>query len=647
MEAEVHMATAVAKGGGSRVTARAAAPSSGILVVMLLALAVIAGTMPSAALTGSAPPHPAALDYSPDPPGRVAAVRSQFIVDQLGLSFAPLAPPTDVPTVPVGAGVKGAPDTIAGPARAAVVDKEFRCVGDRQTQDPLAPPCDDSVFTGDNGGATWKGVEREEVRILVRVRGGGPYAPPAPARSGPEAGASPADTYLDLGLPPRGDEPLLVTPLRDLQTYFNRRYQTFGRKVRLVVYFDDGHTHPPGAGRDLAAENDLISRPFSMVSLIRAPFVENYMEALAQRRIVAFDGEQNRSQQFFDRQPGMLWGYHASVEQQAALYASYVCKKVIGHPVSISGEPLANGRPRRLALLYTSNPSRHDFIELGRRIRKQITECGGEIVDEARYRTNGEDCTNLPHEQDEGDIARARDDLARFRSRGVTTILWPGCPTSAHPLAASAAGWFPEWVLTGDPNMAEAALAGTLAGAGAVWDRHAVMVSARPFQPPAQRTRCWSALEEIAPADDEVSGRYKACEWFGALQQVFTGIQLAGPTLTPTNLTAGFRRLRVEASSDPQVPTCAYEFGDAACIKDGQALLFDLRGGAAEFEPPPGLGAAVPYDPGACWRAIESGKRYLPGEWPSGNVEAQVRADDPCTYDQQQVVRNGIVVGRK
>lgn len=633
-----------AEGGSARartVARSAAPPVVAVGVVALIALAGLLGIQPLSATTMAAPPRPGALDYRRDPPGRIAPVRSQFIIDRLGLSFA-AQPPTSEGALLPGDSMLPRPLDPGGRPASAAARKDFRCVDGRQTEDPLAPPCDDTVFTGDNGGATWRGVSREEVRIMVRIEGGEVYAPPAPARSGPDAGAPPADAYIDLGRPPAGEEPLLVGPFRDLQTYFNRRYQTFGRSVRLILYFDDGFARRASASRDLAVENDLVTRPFSAVSLIRMPFLEPYLDSLAQRGVVTFDGEQNRSQRFFEQRPGLLWGYQASVEQQAALYSSYVCQKVIGHPVSISGEPLANGKPRRLALLHTSNPSRFDFLELARRIREQVRACGGTIVDEGRYRTNGEDCTNLPHEQDDEDVKRAKDDLARFRSKGVTTILWPGCPTSAHPMAASADGWFPEWVLTGDPNMAQAALAGTLAAAGPVWDRHAVMVSARPYEPPVWRTRCWAALEEVDPAEDEVAGRYTVCNWFGPLQQVFAGIQLAGPALTPENLAAGFRRLRVVGSSDPEVPTCAFGPNDAACIKDGHALLFDQRGGAAEFEPDPNLA----YVPASCWRAIERGKRYLPGEWPPGNVDAQVRVDDPCTYDQQQVMREGIVVGR-
>lgn len=643
------MGTVAEKGSGrGRTVARSAAPPLAVVSVLaLMSLAGLMGIQPASSRTMASPPRPAALDYRRDPAGRIAPVRSQFIVDRLGLSFA--AHTLSIGGLSSGDGVAPRPlGADGGPAPSALTArKSFRCVGGRQTEDPLAPPCDDSDFTGDNGGATWRGVSREEVRVLVRIRGGDPFAPPAPVRSGPEAGASPADRYIDLGAPPTGEDPIVVAPLRDLQTYFNRRYQTFGRRVRLIVYFDDGYARAGADERELAAENDLIAASFSGISLIRdLPFVDAYVDELARRGVVAFDGVQFRSQQFFDRRPGHLWGYHATAEQQAALFASYVCEKVVGHPVSISGEPLAQGKPRRIALLRTSNPSQLGYLELGRRVREQVKACGGEIVDEARYRTNGEQCTNLPHEQDDEDIRRAADDLTRFRAKGVTTILWPGCPTSAHPIAASAEGWLPEWVVIGDPYMSQAALAGTFAGAVAVWDRHAVMVSARPYQPPVWLTRCWAALQEVDPAEDEVSGRLTVCDWFGSLQQVFAGIQLAGPRLTPDTLTAGFRRLRVEASTDPQVPTCSYEPGDSACIKDAQALFFDMRGGADEYAPGPVIESSLPYAPAACWRAIEHGKRSLPGAWPPGNVDAQVRADDPCTYDQQHVVREGFTVGR-
>ncbi|HUQ83173.1 MAG TPA: hypothetical protein VM076_18620, partial [Gemmatimonadaceae bacterium] len=510
-----------AKAGGRYVVA----PLAAALMLALFTAVAAAGAQIPASSTTASPAESAPLDYHRDPSERVARVRAQFIEEQLGDVFGNRAS---------AVASERSPGRPTAESRFSTTGKAFRCVNGLQTEDPLAPPCDDSNFNGDNGGATWTGVTRDEVRLLVRIEGGDLYAPPAPVRSIPEAGSPPADAYIDLGRPETPDEPIVAGALRDLQTYFNRRYQTFGRSVRLIVYFDDSYSHPAESNRQLAIENSLVAQPFAALSVSRdIPHMDTYLATLASRGIVSFDGALVRSQRFFEREPNRLWGYHATVEQQAELYSSYVCQKVAPFPVSISGEPTAQGRPRKLALLHTSNPSLHDYRELARLIRLRLAACGAPVAEEATYRTNGEQCTNLPHEQDDDDIEHSRADMRRFRDAGVTTILWPGCPTSAHPMAASIDGWLPEWVILGDAQMSQAALAGTFAGAVAVWDRHAVMVSARPYQPPVWQTRCWAASQEGDPDETEVAGRYTVCESFGALQQVFAGIQLAGPQLTP------------------------------------------------------------------------------------------------------------------
>lgn len=641
----------VHRGPGAGVSGSARAASvltAAMLTASLLVAAVVTGNAP-ASVAARPVPVGGALDYGVDAATPVAPVRPEFIADRLGTDIfsAPVSSssgagsPTRQASAPPPASRPGSGQTAEG--------KEFRCVGGRQTDDPLAPPCDDTVFDGDNGGATWSGVSRDEVRILVRIEGGEDvYLPPPAVRSTPDSGQTPADQYLDLGLPPRADEPIGIEGLRDLQTYFNRRYQTYGRRLRLIVYFDSGYSLPESTAAPLAVENDVLTDPFAAISLNRdAPFVDDYLVALARRGVVAFDGWQYRSRRFFATAPGFLWSYHASIDQQAELFASYVCTKVVGHPVAIAGDPLLRGAPRRLALLHTANPSQRDYRALAARIRTRLEACGASIVAEATYRTNGEECTNLPHEQDEDDIRKARADLARFRAAGVTTILWPGCPTSAHPVAATLDAWLPEWVLVGDPYMSQAGIAGTVAGAAAAWDGHAVMVSARPFQPPLWETRCWAAIEEVDPGTDEPQGRFDSCTGFGPLQQVVAGVQLAGPRLDPSTFAAGFRQLVVRGSSDPQVPSCVYTAGDYSCIKDGQALLFDAGGSTGQPTLVDGLSRGGVLElPQPCWRAIEGGRRYLAGAWPPGNVDAQFGPADTCTYDQQHLPREAFRVGR-
>src|SRR6185503_2209172 len=96
-------------------------------------------------------------------------------------------------------------------------------------------------------------------------------------------------------------------------------------------------------------------------------------------------------------------------------------------------------------------------------------------------------------------------------------------------------------------------------------------------------------------------------------------IQVAGPRLGPTSIDRGYHAIPAVRSNDPTTPACFYSNGDYTCVKDAQAEIWDGGG------QPPGDNR-----PG-CWRAIEGGHRYLPGEWPKGNVNAQIKGNEPCS----------------
>src|SRR5207302_1644062 len=71
-----------------------------------------------------------------------------------------------------GVGVAG-----PGPGGALGVGKNpttKRCVGKppRQAEDPMSPPCV-AYFNGDNGGATYQGVTRDEITVAILWNGGG------------------------------------------------------------------------------------------------------------------------------------------------------------------------------------------------------------------------------------------------------------------------------------------------------------------------------------------------------------------------------------------------------------------------------------------------------------------------------------------
>jgi hypothetical protein len=149
------------------------------------------------------------------------------------------------------------------------------------------------------------------------------------------------------------------------------------------------------------------------------------------------------------------------------------------------------------------------------------------------------------------------------------------------------------------------------------FDGRAIVVTPQTFQPANEQQRCWQSYKEADPDLPDTDLGY-ICEYYRNLFQVFTGIQVAGPRLGPTSIDKGFHAIPAVESTDVQTPACFYLPGDYTCVKDAIAEIW--RAG----QTPPGA-----QQPG-CWAAIENAKRYLPGRWPEGNVDAQITGAEPC-----------------
>jgi hypothetical protein len=108
------------------------------------------------------------------------------------------------------------------------------------------------------------------------------------------------------------------------------------------------------------------------------------------------------------------------------------------------------------------------------------------------------------------------------------------------------------------------------------------------------------------------------------MRQLFTGIQVAGPRLTPESMEKGFRAIPSIQSKDPYVPACFYEPGDFTCVKDATYMWWD-----PDAETRDRLSGAPTQ---GCWRMREDGLRYLRDGWPRENVPARQQPADPCNW---------------
>jgi hypothetical protein len=479
-----------------------------------------------------------------------------------------------------------------------------RCVGSppRQTEDPMSPPCV-AFYRGGNGGATYAGVTESEVRILFYTDSGGRFVSSKGAEPRPPGG-----TFVDLGAPPSGEEFTWLTMLRAYQRHFNERFQTYGRQARLVVHFGAGSPTPETRRAD-ALEGIAKVRPFATV-VAASLFANDYIDVMTRRQVVTIVGTNFVAwapDSFYARAPGLVWSYNPSVERRAAIVTSHICSKVIPHRVSFSGDPADIGKPRVFGLYRLEEKSRPDKALYGRMIRDGILACGGKITVERVY----------PNQ--DSSASAAAGDVALMRQNGVTTVILANVNQNenvARVRAMAAAQYHPEIVLAGD-NMHEGNLNGKLQDPS-VW-RNMRAITTFPRVDDVEAQPCYVAAMEGDPSLNRQDVRNYGCDFYIDLRQLFIGIQVAGPELRPQTMDRGFHAIPRIRSDNPSVPACFYEPGDYTCVKDSQVQWWDPAGTTSDSDSP------------GCMRMMEGGRRYLAGDWPPGDIEAQRDpASDPC-----------------
>ena len=569
------------------------------LAISALALLVLLAALPSALNLPQANPSQT-LEYAPVPPEDNDSTPPAGNFSSLGLGRSG--------SFGAGASTEGGPPSpIEIPGGKGARPSTKRCVGNppKQTADPLAPPCV-AYFDGDNGGATYPGVTEDEIRVVIYVDGG--YYSVGTSKQAEE---EPTSGIYDFDKPPEGEEHLITRAGRAMQLFFNDRYQTYNRHVHLYMYWTDaGNT-----AEELRADAiDIYTKlkPFAVVPMTDvdpSPMVD----PLARRGVMIFGSSTGRPASFFQRYPGLLWGYPPSIEKQAEVFAAWVCKKVVGRPVSFSGNPDEVGKPRRLGFMYTTDYRYGGLTSFAKEAKRRIEACGGEFVAERATPYAG-----LAVQADQSSDYPVQN-MSAFVSAGVTTVIWAGGYETRQSKAAANLNYRPEWFTAGDgwmegwqPNQYQEQ---------SVW-RYAWTVSTVVLEGPMQETPCFRAYLEADPeiVAEDIEWMCNFYPLYVDLRQLFTGIQVAGPKLSPASMDKGFHAIPAVPSSSPAVPACYYDDADYTCVKDAMAMWWDPDATAPNSDAP------------GCYRAVLDGRRFIGPSPPEGDPTEQKKpAQDPCS----------------
>jgi len=580
--------------------ARRYPPLAGSLIAVVVAVLVL----PSALNVPQSNPTQT-LEFAPVPPEDDAPPPPDSgNVESLSLGSSSTAPAGDASGD--GPGLPPPPPPPPGLGTRPVTK---RCVGNppRQSEDPLSPPCV-AHFEGDNGGATYSGVTADEVVIVVYMDDIGIATSSRGSENAPPHG------LVDLAVPPEGEEFVKNRVLRAAQTYFNHRFQTYNRFVHFYAYYGRPDATPEtrrAEAEQLIAELD----PFAVVSYPER-YAKEYATALARSGVVNFmgrdiynyEGRAGYTEDLYRQFPGLIWSFDPSINQRAELFSSYVCSKVVPFPVSFSGNPGENGQPRSLAFLANQAPEFSEVTQYAQLIHEGLDDCGAVFTRELGFNSSGKAVCGENYQN-------AASNMAQLRQDGITTIVWGGGIDVCQSTAAGAVQYRPEWVIPGDTVMDANIYARTHEPSVHQFAR---TVSSYPRGGQLEDSQCFEAAREGDPAMPVADTRF-FCGHYADLRQLFTGIQVAGPRLSPEAMNLGFHAIPRLPSDEPAHEACFYLTDDYSCVKDAQVSWWDP---AAR---PPGRSEA------GCWRLMEDGQRYLAGQWPQGDVEEQRDiANDPC-----------------
>ncbi|MGI8662616.1 MAG: hypothetical protein ACR2LQ_05320 [Acidimicrobiales bacterium] len=375
------------------------------------------------------------------------------------------------------------------------------------TGDPYSPPC--IAFSGENGGATTKGVTATEIHVAFRVLDEKGFQQTLAQLAGANLVDTP-DTVRNT-----------VTALAE---YFNKSFQFYGRKIVIDFYNGVGSSTNEllGQGIDKAeADGDTVASMGDFADLSGA--TEPYGDALYKRQVVGF-GVPYLSREWMSSRRPYSWSLATDCSIVTETVADYALKRLLDQPAINAGGAL-QGQPRVATAIAPDNPWYQECVRAGEDILR--ANRGGKSWDVAP----------IAYQLDLGTMSNQAANLVpKLQSQGITTIVC-GCDP-IFPVflsgAAARAGYFPEFINIG-VALDDFDLVGQLWQPDFVKHSFGISPLGDDASKPSTQSIGYAAYKSVR--QDEPA--FSVDLIYYQMYMFATGIQMAGPTLTPDSFEAG------------------------------------------------------------------------------------------------------------
>ncbi len=447
----------------------------------------------------------------------------------------------------------------------------------------FAPPCV-PVFTGANGGTTSAGVTGSAVNVVYYQMQPGGLASVVSGAAGTNAQAlATAQAYVAM---------------------FNQIFELYGRHVNLIPFTASGADADPVVAH---ADAVTVAQQLHAFASIGGPAETSaYEDELARLHVLCMGCGDSSLNGEIQRNAPYQWANLPTADTSLDETVDYVVAKLNGKDAVWAGDPTLRTKKRKFIIVSeTSEPPSPGFAQLQASLTKKLTD-GRVNMSSTPDLTYTLNLTTLP--------TQAATLAEKLKSSGASSVIFAGDPIMPIYLtkACATVGYSPEWIITGIVLTDTTTLARYYSQPE--W-AHAFGVTSLGVPVPvatgqALRLYHWWYGANTSPAS------LAAPAIIPPIQQLFTGIQLAGPRLTPDTFGTGLFHAP-PTGGGPTSPLQAFGYQGAAprpsysSPADYTFLWYDATAKGPDEEGVNGTGLM---------RYVNGGARYKAGVVPAGPV---------------------------
>jgi hypothetical protein len=497
---------------------------------------------------------------------------------------------------PSAAPAPGAPAGVAAQASGGtgVTRGGFDCQpGVRQLPfSQYAPPCVPK-FEGANGGATYRGVTDKEIKIAVRKQADA---------SGPNARAV-DEANRAAGSADRGSALEMAKVYTEL---FNNTFELYGRKVVYQEYEGTGigTDEAQSKGREAAcADATAIAddvKAFGDILYTTAQIEsEPFSACAAKKKLFVPNGAAYFPEKYYREWHPYVWNRVMECERITGDLSEYIGKRLLNKKAKWAGDPVFQAENRVFGTYVPDNDGYQHCVKQFE--AKLKADYGGSIKHRVNYQL---DVSRFPDQ--------AANAVVQFKAAGVTTLI-NACDyisTIFLTQAADSQDWHPEWLIIGvaaQDSDGNARLFSQDQVDGHMFGMSQLGRDKDINSKDGEAYKAWKLIRPDTEPPPGFGGVY-----YGVLD-MFTKLQVAGPTLTPENVATGLQALPDAGGATGAFGTWSYR-DDHTAIDDSREVYW--------------AGDATGYD-GKAGAYVETygGKRFRQGQWP---------AEEPPIYPPKQ-----------